>query len=239
MMRKPFKTPGHGATGRNPLTEGLHARIPLECYLEAKPESGFIWEPYKRKLGRRGSGCLSTLSGTQRRTNMEDRKPIDVRVPNIRGICIGFVDFDPGPEALQLALDLTQRWNPLVYQELVTLRPNVDIRAFRSSTADGLVGLLKGHLDRTHPDCDMIVQSGSFQILRQSTGTRNRVDVVLATYHKNQGARVTVIAGDNLTLRPASHLPTFSVQHEQKPGSEASAYTIVDWLDGPGKGQGG
>lgn len=32
------------ATGRNPLTEGFLHSIPLECYLKAAPERGFLWK---------------------------------------------------------------------------------------------------------------------------------------------------------------------------------------------------
>ena len=41
---RPVTTPGHVATGRNPLTKGFLRIIPLECYLKAAPESGFIWK---------------------------------------------------------------------------------------------------------------------------------------------------------------------------------------------------
>lgn len=42
---------GRRAASRNPFTEGTLRTCSAGLFLEAKPESGFVWKPYEQKLG--------------------------------------------------------------------------------------------------------------------------------------------------------------------------------------------
>lgn len=132
----------------------------------------------------------------------DERKSIAMTVAGVRAICLGFVNFDPGEEGNALLLDLIGRWNPAFFSALKARPPQAEFRVLDANTADEVVHLLKRIRDNDHPDCDLVVQSGAFEMHRRSTGSRFRIEVVLATYHVNETGRPTVVAGANLTIEP-------------------------------------
>jgi hypothetical protein len=135
---------------------------------------------------------------------MTNRKPIDVQLHDLRAICIGFVNFPPGEEGSQLALDLTERWNPLLFRELSKENLKIEISAFSASSVNEVVGFLKEKSDNNYPDCHLIAQHGRFQMLNRDTGIRTAVDVILGTFCRSKGETPAVIVGDDLTLIPSS-----------------------------------
>jgi hypothetical protein len=135
---------------------------------------------------------------------MTDRKPIDVRMHDLRAICIGYVNFSPGKEGPQLALDLTERWNPLLFRELSKESPKIEITAFSASSVNEVVGVFKEKSDNDYPDCHLIAQHGRFQMLNRDTEVRTVVDVILGTFCRSRGEKPAVIVGDDLTLIPSS-----------------------------------
>jgi hypothetical protein len=135
---------------------------------------------------------------------MTNRKSIEVQVHNLRVICLGIVNFPPGEEGPQLALDLTKHWNPLLFRELGSASLDMKVTAFSASSVEEIMRLMNVQADNDYPDCSLILQFGKFQMLNRDTGKRAAVDVVLATFSKAEGDSSAVIVGDDLTIVPSS-----------------------------------
>lgn len=139
---------------------------------------------------------------TKEKISHEGKQAVRVEVANLREICAGFVDFNPGTEGTKLAFDLTERWNPELFKRMTQLRPEVAMSSVFAPTLESLLDSLKNHREAKWPDCDLILQQGEFAIARKSTNKEARVTVVLATFHQKLRDRPTVIFIDNLTLLP-------------------------------------
>lgn len=129
---------------------------------------------------------------------------IEVNIRDLRAICVGFVDLQPGQdEAFQLGLDLMERWNGKLYEAFKHHQPDARMRVFGASSIDRLVANLTDVANDDYPDCLAILQTGSFDTYRKSTQSHTKVEVILATFWATSGERKTVIAaGMDLTLLP-------------------------------------
>jgi len=133
---------------------------------------------------------------------MNMRKTIEVRTNDLVAICIGFVGFSPEHEGLQLALDLLNRWNPLLFDALSKIAPDIDVKAINVNSISEAVDVFKEQENVYYSNSDIIVQSGRLQIRKRSSGTDSYVDILLCTYWRRKSEKMTIIAGEDLTLVP-------------------------------------
>lgn len=139
---------------------------------------------------------------------------IEVKINDLRAICVGFVNLSPGQdEAFQLGLDLMERWNKRLYERFKHHQPDAKMRVFVAPSIDRLTANLTQLANDEYSDCLAILQTGSFDTYSRSTQSHAKVEVVLTTFWETAGERKTVIAaGLELTLVPVE---TSSLQEEK------------------------
>jgi hypothetical protein len=134
---------------------------------------------------------------------MKQKSSINIKVAEIRAISLGFVNFET-EEGLELLSDLVKRWNPQLMEAIANIRPNLKTLSFTGSSLDSIISFLDKQWKKDYPSCDVIFQTGKFDIFDQQRSTRTKVDLILATYCKSHKEKPIVVIGENLVLVPAS-----------------------------------
>jgi hypothetical protein len=129
------------------------------------------------------------------------RREIYVDTGRVAGVAIGFVGFDAGAEFGDLAFDLIRNWNPGIASAVSARIPKSRVRRVDGDALEAMTAAFSALHDRDFADCDTIIQHGAFDMLRRSTGTVDKITVMLGVFvRSDQKPAVVVGAGLDMTL---------------------------------------
>lgn len=136
------------------------------------------------------------------RGNTVAKHPINVIVHDVRAIELGLVDFEISDEDSQSIFAALKMLNPEFADAISKAGSNIQFGGFYEKTMDALVQVAMKRSETKYPDCDVVIQTSRFELMRRSSKSWSSVNGLLVTYQKNAGAERVIAAGGNYVLLP-------------------------------------